>query len=236
MFEKKFIILFSIPVVVVTVVALAGIYKFNYLASQAGYDADGNPIVEPVVCDENLNRYPNEQAAIETGLDRSRYGATYCPEYKMHPSWDEDQDGLNDCYKTASCNPLADYMAAKPGTSPSVYFASMEKKWKDQNGMCANCTPENGFSRNGQLSNGPAISWMKIRLMLKNDLNENPPIYEVEGVFNREYNAAPEILGTRIRLDDDIYTIIFPASKSLEFEYKNKRGALSAYYEVTELE
>jgi len=29
---------------VVTVVALAGMYKFNYLSSQKGYDCDGNKI------------------------------------------------------------------------------------------------------------------------------------------------------------------------------------------------
>ena len=32
---------------IVTVVALAGMYKFNYLASQEGYDCDGNKITTP---------------------------------------------------------------------------------------------------------------------------------------------------------------------------------------------
>lgn len=32
---------------VVTVVALAGMYKFNYLASRDGNDCDGNKIVSP---------------------------------------------------------------------------------------------------------------------------------------------------------------------------------------------
>jgi flagellar basal body-associated protein FliL len=31
-------------VVVIVLIALAGMYKFNYLASQEGYDADGNKI------------------------------------------------------------------------------------------------------------------------------------------------------------------------------------------------
>jgi anionic cell wall polymer biosynthesis LytR-Cps2A-Psr (LCP) family protein len=33
---------------IVTIVILAGIYKFNYLASQEGYDCDGNKIIMPV--------------------------------------------------------------------------------------------------------------------------------------------------------------------------------------------
>ena len=34
--------------VVVTVVALAGVYKFDYLASQKGYDVDGNKIEKSI--------------------------------------------------------------------------------------------------------------------------------------------------------------------------------------------
>ena len=30
--------------VIVAIIALAGMYKFNYLASQDGYDCDGNKI------------------------------------------------------------------------------------------------------------------------------------------------------------------------------------------------
>jgi len=33
---------------IVTIAALAGMYKFNYLASQDGYDCDGNKVsIEP---------------------------------------------------------------------------------------------------------------------------------------------------------------------------------------------
>ena len=35
-------------VTIATIVILAGIYKFNYLASQEGYDCDGNKIITPV--------------------------------------------------------------------------------------------------------------------------------------------------------------------------------------------
>jgi len=34
---------------IVTIVVLAGMYKFNYLASQEGYDCDGNKITTPVI-------------------------------------------------------------------------------------------------------------------------------------------------------------------------------------------
>jgi uncharacterized protein YpmB len=34
-------------VTIVTIVILAGMYKFNYLASQEGYDCDGNKITTP---------------------------------------------------------------------------------------------------------------------------------------------------------------------------------------------
>ncbi len=34
-------------VTILAVIALAGMYKFNYLASQDGYDCDGNKIVTP---------------------------------------------------------------------------------------------------------------------------------------------------------------------------------------------
>ena len=41
----------SIPLIIVVLVAIAGIYKFNYLASKEGYDADGNKIHSVVPVD-----------------------------------------------------------------------------------------------------------------------------------------------------------------------------------------
>ena len=34
----------GIPVVIIILIAMAGMYKFNYLASLDGYDVDGNKI------------------------------------------------------------------------------------------------------------------------------------------------------------------------------------------------
>ncbi len=46
----KYII--SISLILIVLVALAGMYKFNYLANQPGYDADGNKIKEVVSLNE----------------------------------------------------------------------------------------------------------------------------------------------------------------------------------------
>ena len=46
---KKIIKWITITVLTVLVlVMLAGMYKFNYLASQEGYDCDGNKIEQPI--------------------------------------------------------------------------------------------------------------------------------------------------------------------------------------------
>lgn len=42
--KKIMTIVFGIILLGIVVIALAGIYKFNYLASQPGYDVDGNKI------------------------------------------------------------------------------------------------------------------------------------------------------------------------------------------------
>ncbi len=70
-------------ITVVAIIALAGMYKFNYLASKPGYDVDGNKI-------ENTK--------------------------KMHPSWDLDGDGVNDCEKTNECDHTIDYTKPKNST------------------------------------------------------------------------------------------------------------------------
>lgn len=69
------------------------------------------------VCDENLNKYKTQEDAEKAGLEDGEFGATYCPEYKMHSSWDANNDGINDCYEDLEnkCNPKVDY--ASPRTS-----------------------------------------------------------------------------------------------------------------------
>jgi len=70
----KKIVLISLSLIALLVLAIgaAGIYKFNYLANQLGYDVEGNKI-------------------------------------GLHPSWDKNKDGLNDCEDDGSCDHMIDY-------------------------------------------------------------------------------------------------------------------------------
>lgn len=62
---------------IIALVAIAGMYKFNYLANQPGYDVDGNKIKT------------------------------------LHPTWDVDNDGINDCEKEGLCDHTVDYSQAR---------------------------------------------------------------------------------------------------------------------------
>jgi hypothetical protein len=42
--KKIIVIIIGIGLLGLVLIALAGMYKFNYLADQPGYDVDGNPI------------------------------------------------------------------------------------------------------------------------------------------------------------------------------------------------
>ncbi len=45
----KWLVITLVTFVIIAI--LAGMYKFNYLASQEGYDCDGNKIITPVKSD-----------------------------------------------------------------------------------------------------------------------------------------------------------------------------------------
>ncbi len=45
--------------VILTLIILSGIYKFNYLASKKGYDIDGNKIIVPTN-NKQYNKQHNE--------------------------------------------------------------------------------------------------------------------------------------------------------------------------------
>ncbi len=104
---------------IVLFILIAGVYKFNYLAYKQGYTVDGTTIAQKNkhrsddLCDENANRYKDAEEAQQAGLLEAEYGATYCPEYKMHPSWDTNKDGINDCYESNSCSKEMDYMSPR---------------------------------------------------------------------------------------------------------------------------
>ena len=73
------------------------------------YNEDGTQIT---YCDGAGGRYDTAEEARAAGLSDAEFGATYCPEYlreTMHPSWDADGDGVNDCENDGSCDHTVDY-------------------------------------------------------------------------------------------------------------------------------
>lgn len=88
-----------------------GIYSFLILLAVTG--CSFNTVQKGPLCDVYANRYLNAIEARTAGLEDEEFGATYCPDYKMHPSWDVDQDGINDCETEGSCGPELDYMSVR---------------------------------------------------------------------------------------------------------------------------
>ncbi|MFN2101236.1 hypothetical protein [Altererythrobacter sp. MF3-039] len=77
--------------------------------------ATANATAEAIeVCGADGTRFASDREALDTGLDMALFGATMCPEYQMHPSWDADQDGSNDCYNDQTCDVTVDYTAPRP--------------------------------------------------------------------------------------------------------------------------
>ncbi|MDE1467211.1 hypothetical protein [Aurantiacibacter sp. D1-12] len=73
------------------------------------------------ICDENGNRYASNEEAEAAGLEPAQYGATYCQYFEgetagMHPTWDADGDGINDCEDDGSCDHTVDYSQPRPET------------------------------------------------------------------------------------------------------------------------
>ncbi len=86
----------------------------SLLACGAGPADAPSVLGAPVICDYRMNTYADARAALDAGLALSEFGATYCPEYKMHPSWDVDGNQINDCWADRSCSVEMDYMSPRP--------------------------------------------------------------------------------------------------------------------------
>lgn len=123
--KKTLATVLGLVIFVLIVIGMAGMYKFNFLASQDGYNIDGNNIV--TVCDEFGNRYASEQMARDAGLEDAQFGATYCKEYKMHPSWDQDNDGLNDCENNGTCDHTVDYSVPRENMKAEYVGLTVEE-------------------------------------------------------------------------------------------------------------
>lgn len=164
--RKLFKVLFFLAVLVSVCILSAGIYKFNYLSGQKGYDVDGNKIVVDSLTSNN-------------------------------------------------------------------YFDPSNNKWKNDKGVCKNCTLENGYTSDGQILGAPStVFWHEIFYELKNDLDENPPIEEVHDLFSSQYSADQQWFGTHVSLTQDVFHIIVATEQS-EPHFTDPRGALLATYEVT---
>jgi len=79
----------------------------------------------------------------------------------VHPTWDRNNDGRNDCEDDGTCDDSVDYSKPRdsvPGLDcsehNSIVFDRSKGKWVDCYGICSTCTPENGFSKDGTKSSG----------------------------------------------------------------------------------
>ena len=257
---KKMFIILSVIALLLVVVIFAGMYKFNYLANQPGYDVDGNK-VEPkndinevsFLCADGYrftvayNSIPDQTLAKNEIFFRTdKYANSLWQEQTASGTkytgndgfsfWQKGNEALvlkNDETIAKNCIPQKEVI--QKSIRETIYFDPTHNQWKDEMGVCNTCTPENGFLAKGQIKNQPIVSWVEIRLKLKNELNQNPPVEEVRELFAREYSLDPEWFGTYVELKDEVFTITYASSKSLEYEFRKQNGALKSYYTVTEI-
>lgn len=117
----------------------------------------------------------------------------------------------------------------------TIYFDPEDEKWKDEFGICNSCTEKNGFWKDWKIEWLEEVNWIKIKLKLKNDMDKNPSIKEVKELFEDNYSQDSEKFGTDVKLEDDVFSIIYASQKSLKKEYLNDRGVLKATYTVEEI-
>lgn len=116
--KKTVKVIFAIILLIITLIALAWIYKFNYLASKEWYDVDGNKILSEEkisFCSDEWVRYSTQEEAMEAWLSYEQFGSTYCPEYKtiIHSTWDIDKNWFVDCGIEDKCDYSIDYSQPK---------------------------------------------------------------------------------------------------------------------------
>ncbi len=103
--------IFYIIVFILIIIALAGIYKFNYLANKSGYNVDGNKIT---VYDYINNKY--------------KYSISYPQDWTIDNSWSEN--GLS---KTPSSGELGGDTTISNGDSYVFYIFKKVDKEKSIN-------------------------------------------------------------------------------------------------------
>ena len=82
--------------------------------------------------------------------------------------------------------------ACTPASLPqeAIYFVSSAGEWRYQQQRCHSCTPENGFSTDGRVTE-EGVAWQELWLTLKNDADETPPVEEVRAFFQQYYAWQP---------------------------------------------
>ena len=241
---------------IIAIIILAGIYKFNYLSSLDGYDVDGNKIELKQIKNEEVyqcgkdtsfsifyNQYKKRALAKDEVIfvfqnkevvfikDTIHSKLDYISEDKKLKYW-RDKRGA---FIVSDEKIYYKECQMKVSSILQTYFDIKSNKWMNKNTICKECTKENGYLKKGQMKNQAIAIWQEIQLKLKNDLGETPPINEVLEIFAYDYNLDYKWFGTYVSLDNDIFTIIYPFSKSLDEEYLNPRGKLKAYYEVMQI-
>lgn len=101
-------------------------------------------------------------------------------------------------------------------------------------GECHTCTPQNGFSADGQVAGAPEKAvWHELFFTLKNDADENPPLAEVQSLFANHYSLDPTWYGTHVSQNGDVFRIVV-ATGHKDTDFTDRSGALMATYIVGE--
>jgi len=123
---------------------------------------------------------------------------------------------------------------ARPGREV-IYFDPRSRDWRDPSGKCHSCIAENGFGRDGQIAGTLPVYWHELRLDLKSDLGENPPLDEVKELFELHYSTNPAWYGTHVELNEGVFRILVATDRA-DTDFLVPSGAIRAWYTVTGVE
>lgn len=90
--NKTLKIILSIIILIVLAIVVAGHIKFNVLQDDLYIQQEDGTVIK-------LEEYEEQ----ETNMEHNTEIKT------MHPSWDQDGDGVNDCENDGSCDHTVDY-------------------------------------------------------------------------------------------------------------------------------
>mgnify|MGYP000980958500 CR=1 FL=1 len=126
--KKTFKIIAITCIVIILLVVIAGMYKFNYLSGKPGYDVDGNKI-------DNSNK-----SSMHWSWDLNNDGINDC----------ENEGLCDDSVDYTQPKNSAEGLDCNEGNN--IVFDKIKNQWVDCYGVCHTCTPENGFNSDGIMS------------------------------------------------------------------------------------